>query len=282
MSNKIYSIVTDKILELLDKGVIPWKRPWNQTLAMNFTTKKPYRGINTFLLGLTAFSCPYWITFNQAKKLKKKINKGSKGHLVIFWKWNEKKNKETGDTDIIPCLRYYTVFNLEQTDIEIPDPAEETIDFSPIDECESVVSNMPLRPSISNDSQSAFYVPGDDSVHMPDMNTFHSNEKYYSVLFHELSHSTGHEKRLNRKGVAVHNSFKSKEYSKEELIAEMSAAFLCSHCRIDNETIENSASYIESWKRKLKDDKRILIEAAAQGQKSTDYILNTTFETKND
>jgi antirestriction protein ArdC len=133
---------------------------------------------------------------------------------------------------------------------------------------------MPLLPEIKYGGNKAYYSPSLDYVQLSHQHTFDTIESFYGTLFHELSHSTGHSNRLGRKGVTETSYFGSHEYSKEELVAEMGAAFLCGHAGIENTTIENSVSYLAGWLKALKNDKTLLIHAAAQAQKAADYILN--------
>jgi len=133
---------------------------------------------------------------------------------------------------------------------------------------------MPNKPEIRHGKAEAYYKPALDLINMPRKTLFESDEEYYSVLFHELNHSTGHTSRLNRKSFAEVTPFGSEDYSKEELIAEMGAAYLCAHCNIDNKVINNSTAYIQNWLSELRNDKRLIITTAAAAQKSADYILN--------
>ena len=278
----VYGIITERILDQLEKGVVPWRKPWTTAgvVPTNLVSKKEYRGINVWVLMSQNYGSPYWVTYNQAKKLKGHVKAGEKGTPVVFWKWIEKeeKDKETGEkkTKRFPFLRYYTVFNVEQTEgiDESKIPQVEKKEIDPIECCESVVEGMPNRPHIIHGGGSASYSPMLDTVQMPQRNQFHSAEGYYCTLFHELSHSTGHESRLNRKTINVTASYGSEDYSKEELVAEMSAAFLSGHCGIENEVIDNNAAYIAGWMKAIADDKKLVVMAAAQAQKSADYILD--------
>ena len=280
--DKIYEMITDKIIEQLEKGTVPWRLPWNgyiKGFPQNFTSKKEYRGINIFLLKLAMRSTPYWVTFKQAADLKGRVKKGEKGFPVVFWKWLESTDKETGEKKQVPLLRYYTVFNLDQCEgIELPEIDQpETREFSPIEKAEKIIADMPNRPIINHNEARAYYRPSADMVNMPKKELFLTDAEYYSTMFHELAHSTGHISRLNRESELKNHMFGSADYSKEELIAEMGAAFLCAESSIENETIENSAAYIAGWLRKFKDDKKILIQAAGKAQKAADYILNKEF-----
>lgn len=287
----IYQEVTDKILEFLDKGTPPWRQPilgrGGAGFPTSLTTGKKYRGINVFLLALTAwyagYSSSYWITFKQAKERGGNVKQGEKGSLAIFWKWYEKENPDTAEVDRLPVLRHYRVFNAEQGDgIDAPDLAteEELNDFAPIERCEAIIAGFPDCPPIEHGGKAACYVPNDDKIKIAKPERFVSGEDYYATLFHECGHSTGHERRLNRerdREVGAH-IFGTPEYGKEELVAEMSAAFLCAHAGISPPTIENTAAYIDGWRKKIKGDKKLVIQAAAKGQAAADYILGVSFE----
>lgn len=276
---KVYEIITNRILEKLESGVIPWHKPWaGGESPKNLITKKEYRGINTFMLSCSGFSSPFWATYKQIVELGGQVNKGEKGWPVVFWKFIEKQD-EDGDARQIPFMRYYTVFNVEQTvgidEAKIPSLAIKYNKLEAIEICDKIVKSMPKRPKINHAEPRAYYSPVEDYVNMPKKETFEASEAYYSTLFHELTHSTGHERRLNRK---ILNGHGSELYSKEELVAEMGAAFLCGYCQIENKVIDNSASYIKSWLSRLKNDKQMVIQAAGQAQKATDFILNKKSE----
>jgi len=277
---KVYEIITDRITEKLEQGCVPWHQPWagNSEYPKNLITKKEYRGINVFMLACAGFTSPFWASYKQIKELGGAVNKGKKGWPVVFWKFMDEDDSEENKKHI-PLLRYYTVFNIDQTsgidEKKIPETAAKYNEMEKLAQCEAVVLAMPQRPEITyNDQRGASYTHSKDRVNMPQMEAFDGAEEYYSTLFHELTHSTGHESRLNRKGIISGTAaFGTKEYSKEELIAEMGAAFLCGHCQIDNKTIDNSAAYIKSWLKQLKDDPKMVILAAAQAQKAADFIL---------
>lgn len=270
-----YDIITDRILDLLEQGTVPWQKPWTGGgLACNLVSKRPYRGINCFLLNISGYSSPYWATLNQINKLGGRVIKGQKSTPVVFWKWLEIEDQETGEKVEKPFLRYYRVFNLEQTEgIESPDlPDEEQKEFRPIERCEQLISGMPKRPRIQHVHQAAWYKPDEDLINLPRPETFDSPEDYFSVSYHELAHSTGAKSRLNRPTLTDMAPFGSTNYSKEELVAEMTAAMLCGATGIENKTIDNSAAYVQGWLKKLKNDRRLVVLAAAQAQKAADYI----------
>jgi antirestriction protein ArdC len=281
--NDVYQLVTDRICELLEKGVVPWQRPWksSEALPKNLLSKREYRGLNVFLLNSLCYPSPYFLTFKQAQEMGAHIRKGEKSCPVIFWKWLEKENAETGEIEEIPFLRYYSVFNVAQCDGLPADkiPIAETPErpFNVISTAQAIVANMPRKPAIQHRETRAYYRPSADLVNMPQPGLFNSDEGYYATLFHELVHSTGHQSRLNRSGVTELNNFGSHSYSKEELCAEMGAAFLCSHAGIIERTLENSAAYIDGWLQRLCDDRKLVVLAAAQAQKASDFILDRSF-----
>ena len=175
-------------------------------------------------------------------------------------------------------MKYYYVFNVLQCE-KIPEnkiPRQEAMErtFNPIRQSEMIVKIMPKRPAIEFNNSRAYYSPVNDSVHMPKKELFHSDEELYSTLFHELVHSTGHESRLKRTGIFDSSFYGDNQYSREELVAEMGAAFLCSIAGIENKTIDNSASYINSWLQRLKNDRKLVVIAAGSAQKACDFITN--------
>lgn len=277
--NKVYEIITDQILAALESGTVPWQKPWTGTGPKNLASKKGYRGINSFLLSLRGFSSPYWVTFNQCKDLGGMVKAGEKSTKVILWKPVKKGENEEKS---FVMLRYFNVFNVEQTTIDpskIPALNAESNDIQPIEAC-AAISRRYLDDSgpTLKVGGAAFYRPSEDSVTMPPIQAFRKAEEYYSTLFHEITHSTGNGTRLNRPTMTDSCPFGSTNYSKEELIAEMGAAMLCGVAGIANVTIDNSAAYIASWLGKLRSDPKLVISAAAQAQKAADLILGTTFE----
>lgn len=282
MSNKVYEIVTQQIIDLLEKGEIPWKKPWKSIDgARNLVTGKPYRGINQFILNCAPYQSPWWLTFNQIQAKSGSLRAGSKSQLIVFWKWVDKADNDEGNdsdndstTRKIPILRYYRVFNLDSVE-GIPHPPQKQVSkpFTPIQQAEQIVKNMPLRPEIKHGGDRAYYSPMLDYVQMPNQETFDTSESYYDTLFHELSHATGHASRLGRRGVMEPSYFGSHDYSAEELCAQFTSSMVLGSLGIEQATIENSAAYIQGWLKVLKSDKKILVHAAAQAQKASDYIL---------
>lgn len=266
----------------------PWRIPIVTAEANrfpnNFATGKDYRGVNVWLLALSAWAEGYesaqWLTFKQAKEKGGQVRKGERGSLVTFWTTYEKKDKETNEETLLPVLKHYTVFNLDQIDgIERPEIISISAeDFEPIPNSEAILQGYAGSPSISYRGHRAAYYPARDEIEIAPPERFVSPEQFYATLFHECAHSTGHSKRLNR-GIDENASpFGSVEYSKEELVAEMGSAFLCAMAGISPATIEQSAAYLNGWCKALKDDKKLLIAAAGEAQKAADHILGTVFD----
>jgi antirestriction protein ArdC len=277
----VYEIVTEQVIKQLESGTAPWRKPWKCEMPVNLVSGKAYRGINPFLLGSQGYGSRYWLTFNQAKKLGGFIRKGEKSSIVTFWNIGEEKiikNSEGIERKSKPILlRYYAVFNVEQTE-GIADKlglGNAGPRVPNIEACDAIVSGMPNAPAMEQ-SNKAWYRPSTDSVGMPARSLFNSSEEYYSTLFHELTHSTGHASRVGRDGIEQLNTFGSESYSKEELIAEMGAAMLCGVTGIAPVTIQNSASYLQHWITRLRGDSKLVVSAASAAQKAADFIRNTS------
>ncbi len=278
MSEKVYDRITASIISRLESGVVPWHKPWSEAgFPSNLVSKRPYRGINVFILGTQGFGSPYWMSFRQASELGGTVKKGQKATPVVFWKWPEKDVEAAAAKKAarIPLIRYYSVFNAEQTEgISYPTPPVREV--HPIEAAETVCLGYEDPPHIERGNQ-ACYQPKADAIFMPVMDRFENAEEYYSTLFHELTHSTGHEKRLDRKTLTDLCPFGSTNYSREELIAEMGAAMLSGECGIDHAVIDNSASYIANWLKRLQNDRRLVVAAAGQAQQAVDHILGRKF-----
>lgn len=279
----VYEIVTERIIAKLEAGVVPWRRPWGTTeyRPPRNVRGSEYRGINVFLLACQAYRSEFWLTFNQARELGGSVRKGERSTVVVFWKWNEKETPDSESGELravsLPILRYYNVFNVEQIE-GLPEkfygePTSVQREFEPLEACARVVAGYSEAPEIRHVGNRAFYAPSSDTVTVPTREAFPSSDTYYATLFHELGHSTGHATRLGREGITDQILFGSHVYSREELVAEMTSAFLCATAGIDSEALlENSVAYLASWIRVLKGSPKLAIVAAAQAQRAADWI----------
>ena len=280
MSSKVADIVTEKIIAALETGVAPWRKTWKTPVgrfARNLVSRRPYNGVNQLLLQLSGYPSPYWLTYKQAAELGGQVRSGEKGTPVIYvGRAESKKDKKAdGTAKDFTFLRYYTVFNVAQIDgldAKVPQDVVPA-DHKPIEAAEAIWAGYKDRP-VLRPAKAPHYQPELDYIGMPDMGLFESASAYYATLFHEAIHSTGHESRLNRDGVATtkeHAAFGTETYGKEELVAELGAAFLCNHVGIEN--IPASAAYCKSWIKTIKGDTSLIITAAAAAQKAFRYIV---------
>jgi antirestriction protein ArdC len=305
-----YEKITDQIIEIIEKTQnLPWEKPWNTSNATpsgstmfqipkNLITKKEYKGSNLFMLAFMAqyrgFQSPFWLTFNQAKSIKGFVKAGEKATAIVFWGkktyTTEKENENEGDDSeeeehsFLYCKQYY-VFNSEQCNLpadkmpkieKMPEIALEKTEngFVPIEAGEKIAAGYKTIPEIRFTEPAAFYNPGLDYINLPKKECFKGSEEYYSTLFHECAHSTGHSSRLNRKGVTQVSFFGGHDYSQEELVAELTACFLCAESGMLYKTQRNSAAYIKHWLTALRNNKKMLVIAAQQAEKAANYILN--------
>lgn len=267
---KSHDAILDVIKGQLEAGTIPWRKTWNMPRPRN-ADNRSYSGINYFLLSFSGYEDPRWMTFNKAQSLGGCVKKGEKGKHIVFFNFLEKTDSVSNAIKKMPILRIYSVFNLAQVEgVELPQLGEEKKV-----EAESIVKGYRGCPKIEFGFESACYFPSQDRVNMPSLSQFGSRDEYYSVLFHELAHSTGAKDRLNRKGIVNFDKFGTEQYSEEELIAEMTAAFLCAEAGIDN-TLQNTASYIKGWLKFFDSNPNVLVSAASKAQKAANYILNKT------
>lgn len=271
MQNTVYEKITAQFIEALNKGIIPWKKPFVSNA--NFVTKKEYQGINSLITSCRDYACPYWVTFKQANELEGKIKKGEKGTVIVYWQSKERVfENEVGEEEVKKgfLLRYSMIFNLEQTEgIEW----EVTSSGKTTTTAEVIVSKYRDTPEIvSVEQDRAYYSPLRDIVNVPKKEKFVSREEYYSTLFHELVHSTGHVSRLDRAELCNIALFGDHSYSKEELVAEIGSAFLCHEAGILSSTMANSEAYIAGWARALGSDPKMVMEAAGKARKAVGYL----------
>jgi antirestriction protein ArdC len=267
----IYELVNEKIIKALETGTAPWRKSWRSMgQQKNLVSGKAYQGLNQFMLAMEETTTPYWLSYKQALDLGGNVKSGSKGQRIVFWKLLD--HEKDGKIQSVPLLRYSTVFNLDQCEgIKTPDSsAASPLVFTPIEKAENILSGY--RVEMKHGGERAFYVPKFDTITMPPKESFSSTEAYYSTLFHEMTHSTGHESRLKREGITEVHHYGDAVYSKEELIAEFGAAFLCCKAGIES-TLDNSASYIQGWLKILKANKTWLVNSASAAQKAVNYII---------
>lgn len=273
----VYKMVTDRIIDQLNKGIIPWEKPWTgiQGGAYNRVSKKPYSLLNQMLLEHSG----EYATLKQWSKLGGKVKKGSKSEFVVFWKFIQKEKEDDSGKKTVstyPMLRYYRVFHISKVDgVE---PLEKPFnDVSPIDVAENIINEYVNREGltfIETVSNKAYYSPMEDKVVVPDKKQFTNANGYYGTTFHELVHSTGHKLRLNRFTDNDDAHFGSESYSKEELVAEIGSASLMNMIGIETDkTIRNNVAYIQSWLKVLRNDEKFVVSAGGKAGKAVDYIM---------
>ena len=296
LNDKIYQEVTDRIIAKLEEGTVPWQKPWTSkdggfiTAPRNLVSKKSYRGINVLMLATAGFSSPWWMTYKQASELGGNVKKGERSSIVVFSKKLEKTGKDgkpvfndKGEQQFVWMLRYSRVFNLEQTEgISAPETeqpvvagdAAEVEETDGIKKAKQIVKDANLCP-IKTGGSVAAYSPVLDMIRMPKVKDFSSPAFYHHVLFHEMTHATGHASRLARFETGTVNGFGSDNYSKEELVAEIGASFLSNVAGIFGDVqFENAAGYIANWLKAFKDDPKMIVKAASAAQRAADLILN--------
>jgi antirestriction protein ArdC len=282
----VYELVTSKIIERLEEGVIPWQKCWTSGPAKSLTTGKEYRGINSVLLGMREYSSRYWATFKQTTKVGGNVKKGEKATPVVYWHWRtpdemarlKADGKTTAPAPCYPFLAF--VFNLDQTEgIERPADDVPAAINSPLEEAQKIVDAMPNRPEIRHGATfNPCYMGALDLVVMPNLGQFKDAESYFCALHHELIHSTGAKSRLNRFEKQQGES-REERYGFEELVAELGAAFLSATCGLDNSSrLDDASAYIAGWLKALQDDKKLLLQAASAAQKAADFILGKAEE----
>ena len=275
----IYQEVTDRIIEQLKNGEIPWHKPWSGIAsgAFNRVSKKPYSLLNQMLL----MHDGEYATYKQWTDLGGQVRKGEKSEIVVFWKIIKVEDTDSKNEVVakyVPILKYYRVFHISQVDGVEPLTIN-PVEHEPIEEAENIKSNYIEREEIGiheTMSNEAYYSPACDYIVVPCKEQFKDLNEFYSTLFHEMIHSTGHRDRLKRFGIDQKiAAFGSQDYSKEELVAELGSAMLMSSIGIDTEkTFKNSAAYIQGWLAALSNDNRLIVSAASRAEKAVNYVLN--------
>lgn len=275
---EIQAEITALVVEQLEKGIVPWRKPFNSAgvLPTSLVTGKTYGGINLLLLSMLGaeYSSPYWLTYREAEKRGGNIKRGEKGFPVIKWSIYDRKNSETGETAKAFFLKQFVVFNIEQAENV---SAPEMVKREPIsipEGVDNILNSYVNKPSIFRTTrEGAYYSPVLDTIHLPLDEQFVSGAEYAHTLAHELVHSTGHESRLNRfneTGKPEH--FGSENYAKEELVADIGAQMVCAQAGIDID-LPNTASYVAGWLKALNNDTSLILSASTKAQKACEYML---------
>ena len=293
MATNVYQMVTDRIVEMMNQGIIPWRRPWHsgavdngEEKAISYNSRRAYSLLNQWLLGEPG----EYLTFTQIKERGGSSRKGEKSRMVVFFKsmTYTEKDPETGKEKLhtYPLLRYYNVWHINQTEgiaskLKASEPEPETAAGpSPVNTAENVILSYLMRETslkFQNDkpSASAYYSPSQDMVVVPMLSQYDNAAEYYSTTFHELTHSTLKKSRCDRESENTRAFFGNSDYSREELVAEMGAAMLCSNCGIDSKSaFRNSVAYIQNWMQALKNDPKMIVWASCRAEKAAKYILN--------
>lgn len=290
--NQLAEQVTSDVITELQKGKVPWKKPWGtHGLPKNYGSHRPYEGFNAFYLHYitekNGYSAPYFLTYKQAQALGGHVRKGQKGTPIVYWKVYEREpraqtaegRKERSSQRCIPFL--WTVFNIDQVDgVDFCLPAT-SAHAAPqvIEACQQVLDNFPSpQPRVLHGGMQACYAPAPDTVQVPLLPSFSSAEAYHATLFHELIHATGHPMRLNRFQENEHSRFGDESYSKEELIAEMGASFLCAFTGINAQVFQNSVAYLQGWVSRFREDSTLILYAGNRAFKAATYILGLKAE----
>ena len=269
----IYAEITNRMIQEMEQGIIPWKKPWMASgAAISHTTGKAYSLLNQMLLGRAG----EWLTFKQCQEEGGFVRKGEKSRMVVFWKWLDKEDEETGEVKQVPYLRYYNVFHVDQCEGITAKHMQTNPNPASADEAaEAIITEYVKREGVSiehREGDAAFYQPAADRIVLPLLAQFKETAEYYGTAFHEMVHSTGHMKRLARLDGTAH--FGGEEYSKEELVAEIGSAALVHHCGIETaDSFHNSAAYVQNWLTALKNDKRFIVSAAGKADKAVNFIL---------
>jgi antirestriction protein ArdC len=278
--NKVLDAVVNQIIERIEKtGVLPWQRPWRSAnQPMNMEYKNAYSGLNRWSCILAGYTSPFWLTFSQISKLGGKIKKGNQHTKIMKVALIEKKRKNAkGEEEVYARwtqpVKYYKMWNLEQTEgIEAPETQAGEV-FEPIKACESLVKGFMDSPAVIFGGSKAEYSVKKDEIKIPKKEAFINSEEFYNTLFHEYAHSTGHSSRLNRRTVVENASFGTETYGKEELVAELTASMLCGHCNVVNKVIDNSSAYISGWLNKMRAEPRMLMASAGMAEKAFKHIV---------
>lgn len=298
-NTKVYEMVTEKIIEKMKGGIIPWKKPWHligsaEEFAISYTSRKPYSLLNQFLLGEPG----EYLTWKQIESLGGAVKKGEKSKFVVFYDWVKVKttkvvknedgvDEEKEETFRYPLLKYYNVFHINQCEgiKSKVVPGEKLPCPDPINAADNAITEYLMRETSlkfqnNKPSDRAYYSPSEDKVVVPMLDQYKVASEYYSTAFHEFIHSTMKESRCNRKPEEGFSFFGSHSYSKEELVAEIGSAMLCSNFGIDDaKTFDNSVAYLQSWIKVFENDPKMIVIAAGRAEKAARYFLGEREDT---
>jgi len=269
----VFELITEGVIAQLKKGIIPWRKTWTDTgIPRNLFTQRFYRGINLWLLSSAGYQQNYFLTFKQVKQLGGTVRKGEKGTPLIYWKKKEidSESLELAEKWFLQC---YMVYNVAQCDGLTKKFANVSYPINKIEECEKIVANMPLRPAIKFVEEDVHYHPLEDTIYIPEAEKFDSDLEFYTALFKNLIHSTGHASRLARREIINDAEWGSQKYTIEQLTCELGACYLLSHTGF-NLPPGYEVGYLQTWLYYLRCDKKLLVNAGSQAQKAVDFILN--------
>jgi antirestriction protein ArdC len=281
----VYTRVTERIISDLEQGIRSWMKPWSAEHAAGRISRPlrhngtPYRGMNVLLLWGEAtakgYAAPIWMTYKQAQEIGGQVRKGERGSLVVYANTVTKTEQDENGSDVereIPFMRGYTVFNVEQIDGLPQHYYAQPVNPLPLTERIDNADRFMTATgaSIAHGGNQAFYAPARDAIQLPPFEAFRDKESYYATALHELCHWTKAKNRLDRDFSA--KRFGDEGYAREELVAELGAAFLCADLGITPEIRDDHAAYLGHWLKVLKEDKRAIFSAAAHAQRAADYL----------
>ncbi len=287
-SPDVYTLLTEKVIALIEKGTLPWVQPWQSVHQAGAVSRplrangEPYQGINVLMLWIAAmekgYSAPYWMTYKQAQELGGQVKKGEKSTTVVYANSYTKTEENDAGEEVerrVPFLKTYSVFNVEQIE-GLPERFHAPAEPIAIEHDRNLVAEgffAGTGASIQHGGNSAYYLLDRDHIQMPPFERFRDAEAYYATLAHETTHWTRHPSRLDRD--FGRKRFGDEGYAMEELVAELGAAFLCADLGLIPEPREETAAYIQSWLKVLKNDKHAIFTAAGHAQKAADYLHRT-------
>ncbi len=267
----VQTIITERVIHLLEKGIMPWRTPWMEGgVPTSLVSKRPFKGINVILLAALGYDNNHFLTLKQLEGMGGTVKKDEKPNMIVFW--NTPQSSDKPEEKRSGTLKYYLVYNVAQCDglQGIPEIVRET---NPIKACERIIANLQNSCSIRNKDTGSYYDPLEDYINIPKLKSFANPASYYSALFHQLVHSTGHHTRLDRMGLVQMSEYGCNGFTQEELIAEIATNYLENFTGVPC-PFEPSQEYIDGWIQKFKADKYLIFTACTLAQKAIDYVLN--------